>query len=243
MALSCRYVSLRPINTKGNSMCFSATASFTLAALLLPAGVYSVTKARQLDRNWAPLAAYPIAFSIQQTFEGILWLGVGSGDQAVIAVASRGFLFFAHFFWLAWVPFSIHCLETEEWRRRFLRYLAVIGALFGLSMILPAFFRADWITVVLVNHSLDYQTAMIYDDVVGRSVLRGLYAFFILSVLLLSSDRRIRIFGVLILISLLATFLYFAYAFISVWCFFAATISIYIAAILASERSQQGALI
>ena len=81
-----------------------------------------------------------------------------------------------------------------------------------------------------------------HDDVVGRTVLRGLYGFFVLSVLLLSSDRRIRIFGVLVLISLLATYQYFAYAFISVWCFFAATISIYIAAVLASESHRQGVL-
>jgi hypothetical protein len=47
-----------------------------------------------------------------------------------------------------------------------------------------------------------------------------------------SSDRRIQVFGGLIALSLIATELWFAIAFVSVWCFFAAVLSLYIAAML-----------
>jgi len=220
-------------------MCFSATASFTVAAILLPAGTYCVTTAQWIDSKWLLLAIYPIVFSIQQATEGIVWLGVNSGDQTVIAVASRGFLFFSHFFWLAWVPFSVYWLEDEPWRRTLLLTLTGIGAFFGLSIFLPLLLVADWLSVELVRHSLEYKTVLIYDSIANRTVLRGLYALLIVSTLFLSSNLRVRIFGGLIVVSLLVSYLFFAHALVSVWCFFAAILSAYIMIILAIEYRQR----
>ncbi len=222
-------------------MCFSATASFTVAGALLPAGAYCIATARRIDNKWIPLAAYPIAFSIQQAIEGVLWIGLNSGDQVTVAVASRGFLFFSHFFWLAWVPFSVYWLGGEAWRRKLLLGLTGAGALFGLSVFLPTLFVADWLIVEKVSHSLDYRTVLIYEGFVDRWVLRGVYAFIVVSALLLSPERQTRTLAGLIVASLLGAALFFAHAFISVWCFFAAVLSTYVVIVLAIERRRQHA--
>jgi hypothetical protein len=219
-------------------MCFSASASFAVAAALVPAGVYCLKTASCVGARWISLAAYPLAFAVQQIVEGVLWLGIESDDQAVIYAASRGFLFFSHFFWLAWVPFSVYWLADEQWRRRLLLGLSVVGALFGLSIFLPLLLMADWLSVEQVEHSIEYKTVLIYDGVVGRPVLRGLYALIILSALFLSSNRRVRLLAGLIAASFVGAYFYYSYAFISVWCFFAAVLSTYIVAILAIERRQ-----
>jgi hypothetical protein len=217
-------------------MCFSATASFTVAAVLFPAGAYCIKTARRIDKKWIPLAICPMAFSIQQTIEGVVWLGVNSGDQEVIAVASRGFMFFSHFFWLAWIPFCVYWLEGVLWRRRLLLMITGIGTISGASAFLPSFFIADWLSVELVQNSLEYHVALIYDDIFNRTVLRGFYGLIIVSALFLSSDWRMLIFGGLIVASLITTYLFFAHSAISVWCFFAAIVSLYIVVILEIER-------
>jgi hypothetical protein len=46
--------------------------------------------------------------------------------------------------------------------------------------------------------------------------------------LLFSSGRYIRIFGVIIMVSVIVATVFFGYAFISIWCYFAAVLSLYI---------------
>lgn len=224
-------------------MCFSATASFSVAALLLPAGSYSFAVAQRMDSRWMPVAVYPIAFSIQQAVEGMLWIGVDSGNQTLISVASLSFLFFSHLFWLAWVPFSVCGFETDPRHRVLLVCLCGIGTVFGLSMVLPLLFSPDWLVVTRVEHSLRYELVLAFDEVVSRPVLIGFYAFFVTSALLLSSDRRIRVFGGLIAISLLVTSFFFAYAFVSIWCFFAAVLSVYIFVVVMAEHRRLSTVI
>ena len=220
-------------------MCFSATASFTVAAILFPVGAYCIKTARRIDNKWMPLAISPIAFSIQQAIEGVVWFSVNSGDYAITAAAARGFIFFSHFFWLAWVPFCIYWLEGELWRRRLLFLLTGIGILSGFLVFLSSFFITDWLSVEVVRNSLEYNLVLIYDGIANRTMLRGIYGLIVVSALFLSPDWRIRIFGVLIAASLIVTYLFFSHAVISVWCFFAATLSTLIVVILEIERRRQ----
>lgn len=221
-------------------MCFTATASFGIAALLLPVGILSVKIAKRLNPNWLPLALFPIAFSIQQIIEGLLWLGVTSNNEQLLFFASRGFLFFSHLFWLAWVPYAIHRLEKISWRKKLLYALAWVGAIAGLSVFLPLLVWHDWVAVKQVHHSLNYNTVLIYDAYFDRTIMRGLYGFFIASSLFLSSDTRIQMFGFLILFSLIVSIILFSYALISVWCFFSAALSGFIIFILLNEQQRSG---
>lgn len=209
-------------------MCFSATSSFTVAATLFPVGVYCVSKARTIDPKWLPLACFPIAFSIQQASEGFLWLNLESGNQVSVLLLAKVFIFFSHFFWLAWVPFSIYCLEPDDVPKKILKVFTWLGALAGLSVFLPILYMANWVTVDQVQHSLRYEVTLIYDGIIHRTILRWLYALLIVLTFLISSIQGIRIFGWLIVATLVLSNHYFHHALISVWCYFAAIASAYI---------------
>ncbi|MEZ5816456.1 MAG: DUF6629 family protein [Hyphomicrobiaceae bacterium] len=215
-------------------MCFSATASFTVAAALTPVAAFSLATARR-DPRWLALAAYPLAFGLQQAIEGILWLGLEASDPSTVAMASRGFVFFSHFFWPAWVPFSVYRLEStaEPWRRRMLLAFTIVGFLFGLSISLPSLMLDNWLLVEVVDGSIEYRTVLVYDAVVGRMVMKAVYAVLVVSALLLSTERVVQIFGGIIVASLLVAQFHFAHAFVSVWCFFAAVLSLYVGVMMA----------
>jgi hypothetical protein len=119
-------------------MCFSATASFTVAALLVPVGAYSLRLTKQTGKRWLLLASFPLAFAIQQAIEGVVWLGINANEPSLVAITSRGFLFFSHLFWPAWVPLSVYVLEERRRRKLVLLGLAVLGFAFGLSIAVPA---------------------------------------------------------------------------------------------------------
>lgn len=216
-------------------MCFSATASFTLAAVLVPAGVYTVLEVRRTNPAWWAFAVFPLVFGIQQVLEGILWLGLAGGNEVSVCFASRGFLFFSHFFWLAWVPFAVWTIETDPARKRLALFMAVAGFFAGLSVFLPAALIEGWLRVEVIQRSLEYKTTLIYEGLIERSLLRTVYAVIVIGSLLLSSHRLIQVFGGLVAASLVLTYVFYAYAFISVWCFFAAILSVYLAVILGRE--------
>ena len=219
-------------------MCFSATASFTLSGILVPIGIYAIIKANHQNKSWLPFAVFPLAFGIQQVFEGFVWLGLQNGDEAMVSIGSRGFLFFSYFFWLTWVAFSVWMIETNFARKRLMAILTAIGFVYGLSIFLPSFLFSDWLVMEVVNRSLVYRTTLIYDGIIDRTALRIFYAAMVLCPLFLSTDRRIQLFGMLVTASLATTYVFFAYALISVWCFFAAILSAYLAAVIVLENQK-----
>lgn len=202
-----------------------------------------MSTARRANPQWLPFAAYPLAFGIQQAFEGVVWLGMTAGADATVAIASRGFLFFSHFFWLIWVPFSVWMIEPSPMRRRIAAILTAVGFLYGLTVFVPSFLIGDWLKIEIINRSLEYKTTLIYDGYVNRFTLRLIYAAIVVSALFLCSDPRIRIFGAMVAASLAVTYAFFAYAFISVWCFFAAILSIYLVVIILRDRRQAAGVV
>lgn len=213
-------------------MCFSATASFTVSAALVPVGLYTIARTRHVNTAWLPFAAFPLAFGLQQALEGVVWLGLTGGNETAVCMASRGFLFFSHLFWLAWVPFAVWMVEPNPARKRVIGVMTAIGCVYGLSVFLPSFLIRDWLHMEVIERSLEYKTRLIYDGLINRTVLRLFYAVLVVGALFLSSHRRIQVFGGLIAASLTLTYAFYAYAFISVWCFFAAILSIYLTVIL-----------
>lgn len=217
-------------------MCFSATASFAMGGVLIPAGAYAVSRARHADPRWIAFAIYPLAFGVQQVAEGFVWLGLGASDATLTAIWARVFMFFSHFFWLAYVPLSVRRGETDPIRRKMLALLAVLGTLLGLAIYLPVLVYPQSLTVEVIDRSIDYSVALNMKTEFNVAAIRLAYGAIIIGALLLSSDRRIQIFGVLVGASLIVTFLFYEYALISVWCFFAAGLSAFLVAIIAQDH-------
>ncbi len=209
-------------------MCFSATASFSAAALLVPAGIYCAKKAASLAKPYWVIGLLPLLFGVQQALEGLVWLALESGSPQRIHVSALGYMAFSHLFWLFWIPIASYVLESPGLKKTVFLSLAVFGALYGASMYMPLLVQAHWLTVELVQQSISYEAKLIYDGFLPRIAVRALYAVIVLGALLFSSDRYIRTFGILIAISVAVATVFFGYAFISVWCYFAAALSLYI---------------
>jgi hypothetical protein len=225
-------------------MCFSATVSFSIAGLLLPAASYSICVAWLSDRRWLGMAVFPAAFGVQQAIEGAVWLGIAAGNSEIVELGGRGFVVFSHFFWLAWVPLSVRMIEPEGQRRRWLAILAAMGALGGLSIMLPNVMLDGWLQIGVMDGSINYETQLLDDGTVVHVLLRVAYGAIILGALFLSSWAAIRVFGGLILASALLSTVLFPDVFISVWCFFAAVLSAYLVGLFAwrARASRRGEL-
>jgi hypothetical protein len=209
-------------------MCFSTAASFTTAALLLPLGIYASKIAWFKDSRYLPLTIIPIFFGIQQGMEGMEWLSINSNQADVIRFWALGFLFFAYGFWLVCPAVGMFIIERRPRTRQQLLTIAFIGFFFGVSLYLPLLLYPDWLTVVIRQGSIDYQTRLIYDRFLSRDTIHLIYLAIVLSPLYLSNLDRIKIFAGLIALSMIASTFFFNYAFVSVWCFWSAILSIYI---------------
>ena len=207
-------------------MCFSPEASFTVAGLLLPAGLYCVRTAARRKPSWLPLAITPLLFGVQQVCEGLVWMGLRTQDAALVRTASLVFLFFA-LAWPFWMPVAAACIESRPAARRVWFSLSVLGLGWLGLLYLPLVHDPDqYLTVRVDHHSIAYDyTQVPVVRVVPPILFRGLYAVIGGLPLIACSDGRVRQFGVLLGVAAVVTLLAFVYAFASVWCFFAAVLA------------------
>jgi hypothetical protein len=210
-------------------MCFCASSSFGLGAALLPAGAYCVAEAARKDRAYLALGAIPLVFAAQQFSEGFVWLGLAEGPSRAGHAAALTFLFFALVFWPVWLPLSV--VPVERSRGRPLGLLMALGAWVGLSLFLPLASEPErYLVVTTRHHSIFYDfTAVPVLRVVPEMVLRALYLATIAVPFALCTDRRLRRFGAAVFASAVISQAVFWYAFVSIWCFFAAALSLYLA--------------
>jgi hypothetical protein len=211
-------------------VCFSPEASFAVGGALVPAGAYCVRAAWAKHPRLVPLALMPLAFAAQQIAEGFVWLGLRGGDAAQVRAASLVFLFFALAFWPAWPSVFNAFLETRPARKRlFVALAALTSAWFWVFYYPLPTGPESRLSVQIVHHSLDYS----YFDLpvhhyVPRPVLRALYMLSIVAPMVLGQ----RFFGwlplALLLGSVIVAAALFNYAFVSVWCFFAAALTGYL---------------
>lgn len=165
-------------------MCFSATASFSAAVLLIPAGIYCATKAKGLNKPYWLIGLLPLLFGVQQALEGLVWLALEAQNPQSIRASALGFMAFSHLFWLFWVPFSSAVLEPRGLKKTVFIALAVLGGVYGASMYLPLLLHADWLSITLLQHSISYEAVLVYDGYLPRIVVRALYAAIVLGALL-----------------------------------------------------------
>lgn len=198
-------------------MCFSATASFTAGATLSVAG--AVTVSRSDGKAELPLAMVPLLFGIQQISEGFLWVSINRSLPGLQTWTTYIFSMFSHVFWPMFVPFAILLVEPSQRRRHALHVFQALGLGVGLYLL---FFIVRYPVTSRVE---------------GRSIFYDSPHFFIVGVLityflatcgsgLFSSHRIVNIFGVSAFVLAVAAYVVSAKTFVSVWCFFAAILSL-----------------
>jgi len=211
-------------------MCFSAEASFGLGAVLLPAGVYCVRTAAKRNPAWLPLAITPLLFGVQQVSEGLVWVGLRAEAPGLVRPASLAFLFFALAAWPFWMPLSATFIESRPRARRIWLSMAVLGLGWFVLLYLPILLDPDrYLTTRVVHHSIAYDyTEVPVVRAVPPELFRAIYAVIGGLPLIACSDGRVRLFGLLLGGAAVVSRLAFVYAFASVWCFFAAALTLYL---------------
>lgn len=217
-------------------MCFSAQASFTSGAVISAIGVVTITQVRKPEQRL--FAAIPLLFAFQQFAEGVLWLTLRSGTHAALQnVATHIYLITALILWPIIVPLSIWLMEQVKTRRKILVGLMVAGGIVSLFYV---------VCLLSLNVYPEIQSFHIVyiNNFPGTPAGIGLffYAAATIAPLFVSSVRRMWGFGVLIAASFVVTAIFYAEYLTSVWCFFAALISISIFWVLMEARSKAGSL-
>jgi len=218
-------------------MCFSATASFSAAAFLIPFGVYTAQRSVKTCPAYLGFSIFPIGFGLQQLAEGINWLLL-PGQSFAISAATLGFLFFSHFFWLLVVPAAAWLCEGEALRKKILFSLMLAGGFLGFSFFIPLLVNDGWFSATIRYDAIYYSITKIYDGFISTGPMLLIYVLIILVPLLVSSKRDVRIFGILLGLSMIVGLVYFKYAFVSIWCYFAAMLSCSILFIILRASNQ-----
>lgn len=213
-------------------MCFSATASFTATAFLIPTGIYACKLAIQKDSRYLPFALTPCLFGIQQGLEGIEWLSLTHHQANLAQFAALGFLFFSHWLWLTWMGFSVLMMTEQIKIKTIILGITVLGFLSGASIYLPILFSPERFSATVTHGSINYQ--ILYDQTFPGVLSHLIYLLIVVGPLWLSPSLELKIFGGGLTLALIATYGFYNYAFVSVWCFFAAILSVGIVSILRS---------
>jgi FtsH-binding integral membrane protein len=215
-------------------MCFSAEASFGAAVALLPAGAYCVDAAWRKDRRYLPFAVVPIVFGMQQICEALVWLGIERTNAEMTRIAALAYMGFALAIWPIWVPLALALLEERPRNRWMLVILAGVGLVFGLVFFLPlARDGGRGLSPTVVGHSIRYDLSVVpaIHSFWWWAWLAG-YLIAVSGPLFASQNHRLRPLGAAVVVSALISYGLFEYAFASVWCFFAALLSLYVVHIL-----------
>ena len=211
-------------------MCFSPEASFLVGGALFPAGAYCLSVAWRKNRRFLPLALLPICLGTQQIAEGFVWRGLQAGDPEQIRSASLAFLFFALAFWPFWWPFVAAIMETRLAFRRGFIIVSIIATGWFWVLFYPLLVGPDsLLTTEIVHHSIRYSYPdLVVYEYVPRPLLRVLYLLCAVVPMVLGKNVFGRLPGVMLLGSVILAAAAFDYAFVSVWCFFAAVMSAYL---------------
>jgi len=196
-------------------MCFSAAASFAAGGTLSVMG--GLTLAQVKKKSELPFASIPLLFGIQQAIEGAVWLSFGS--PILNTIATYAYSMFSHVLWPIFVPFSVLMIETDPIRKKILHLFSFVGLAVGLYLLY--FIIADPVTAHIINSSIAYHSPHLY-----VYLIMALYLVAICGSCLISSHKIVNIFGVVLFISFAIAAWFFTETFFSVWCFFAAILSI-----------------
>lgn len=207
-------------------MCLSAPASFTVAAGLAAAGTFLVCRVK--TKVWLPLALIPWLFALQQCAEGVVWMYVPVALQSTIALwAKNVFLFFAFIIWPIWMPFSLWLVEKEPQRK-----LVLAGCL-GLGVGVASFFGLSIPLMIAIPHRFSIHYGFMNQNYADLLIQGKYYTaaqlFYVVSTLVplfISSVKKVRLIGGILTLVGAIVYYYDELLFTSLWCFFAAVVSV-----------------
>ncbi|WP_326718517.1 MULTISPECIES: DUF6629 family protein [unclassified Streptomyces] len=192
-------------------MCWSATADLVAGAGIAAVGVACVARVRRPGD--LPLAALPLLLGAHQIVESAVWDAGGGTGPATVAWAVIALPLLA-----VWVPVGVLCAAPRHARRRLLIPLA--------AGLVTAAALAYALAVRPVRAEIRGHTVGYFVDLSQPELLIAGYLLATIGSLLLSGDRGLTLFGVLVAVGALITWAMWQIEFVSTWCAFAALCSV-----------------
>lgn len=206
-------------------MCFSAEVSFTTAALLAIEGIVCV---RRFHKKALLLSLIPLFFALQQFSEGMIWVAFNENlyPNSTSHFFQTLYLFFAYAFWPVWIPLAFLFVETSANKRMAITLVFFGGLLIFLYDTIHLFFL-DETQAQIIGSSINYGSPT-------RLILELYYTAIVLAPFFISSIPRMQWYGIFTGIAFLISHYFYTQTFTSVWCFFAAALSLGLIFILKS---------
>ncbi|MEJ2863577.1 DUF6629 family protein [Actinomycetospora flava] len=201
-------------------MCFSATANFVGSPVVGAIGVATLTQVR--EPREVVFASLPLLFAIHQFAEGFVWLGLqGQVTPGVGAAAAYFYLLYAQGVLPALMPLGVLLIEPSRRRRLRIAPFLLLGIAAGVYLFWIDI--AEPVTCRIVGHSIAYEND---GSLVGLFAVA--YVVAVVGAALFSGYRWIVAFGIANLTGLTATQILLASSFTSIWCAYAAVVSVMI---------------
>lgn len=195
-----------------------AILNFTLSGALGAIGVLTLRKVSMPKE--VVFALLPLLFGLHQFTQGFVWLGMdGLIEPRALEMAESIFIFYAQGLLPFLVPLAIWLLEPKGFTRVLMGLLLLAGALLAAYTLYGLSFQPT--TVYVADNALVYVnpwTAKMWIDVV--------YIVTTCAPLLLSSSIAVQLFGWMNLAGLMTIHLFKPHAVTSLWCLYAAAVSV-----------------
>ena len=218
-------------------MCFSAAASFGSGVVL--AGIGVVTLKITNKPSHRVFAFIPILFAVQQITEGFVWLTLQHAEYAKWqSIPIYIFMVFAHIVWPFWITLSALLFEKPGTKKK------ILSVLFGVAILLSGsevyYMLQTPITAEISGHHVKY--VFEYPEVYV-TVTDILYGLVTIVPCFISSVRKMWLLGICFTVSLIFSAWFYQTHLLSVWCFFAALLSIVIYLIITThQKSEKSAI-
>ena len=203
------------------AMCFSATASFTAAAVTGSIGALTLRSATEKhDYRALPIAAFPLLFAAQQLTEGFLWLDLASPEPGMHrTILIHAFQGYAEVFWPVFAPLAAFLVEPERRRRRLILLCLAVGmslsAYLLTTMVAHPYYAFVGSGHIVYENDFQHPPGIEVPYIVATTIS-----------LLLSSHKVVQLLAVVIFVGFAAAYISFYEAYTSTWCFFAAAASV-----------------
>ncbi len=215
-------------------MCFSPEADFTASVLVGAVGVETLRRVRA-SRELI-VGALPLLFAVHQFSEGFVWLGLrGEVSSGLDHTATDIYVIYAYAVLPVIVPVGLYLIEPSIPRRRWVLPFIALGLLVGGYMLwqvtqYPIYAQEQASCINYVSNTpLETQAAVAYVIATCAPAL-------------LSSRRYLQWFGVVNLVGVAIAFSVREAEFTSVWCVYAALVSVLILEHFRRQRRLEGAM-
>lgn len=201
-------------------MCFSAEASFGAGVVLCTAGILAIRKTQQPSQ--LAFAAIPLFFGIQQLAEGFVWISLTNPAYAAWKASTiHAFSFFSHVLWPVWVAFSVLLFEEDKKKKSILLPIFILGLILSLCEVY--FIATKGMQARVIGHHIEYYHSFPAWFITISEVVYGIAT---IVPCFISSYKKMRWFAIVLVGSIIVANIFYHKWLISVWCFFAAILSI-----------------